>query len=369
MSIPQELPFPVAQQKSLISANLNSTLLFQFLFGIYTGLFPATLYIYIHKENRTQSRDKIIIGNTTALYSAMALYLLSNWLYTNILFCTTGATRLNTFIESVTVDMPLGEKIVNEVTSFVVFLFADGLLVWRCFHACGQSFRRSLLPIMLFTAETVLVISATVFNCLLNKKTDLETIHNVQISDRLNAATFVAVAATSSVSTFVICLRIWRHTSQSLSSCSRKHYRTIINVLIESSATYTAAVIFLAILNFTLTGNIESSFTVLLISNFVGGGSQIIAGLAPTLMVARLFVSSSQEDTEVSTVRLPSDFISCAFHATGANTTNVGLDLEMQQSASIEVEEQENEKIQEVCRNEFYGQPKDELQGGGHTVV
>ncbi|KAF9554301.1 hypothetical protein CPC08DRAFT_766853 [Agrocybe pediades] len=46
MSTTDDFPFSVAQQKALISADLNSTLLFQFLFGIYTGLFPATLYIY-----------------------------------------------------------------------------------------------------------------------------------------------------------------------------------------------------------------------------------------------------------------------------------------------------------------------------------
>ncbi|KAF9536098.1 hypothetical protein CPC08DRAFT_771736 [Agrocybe pediades] len=46
MSTTDEFPYSVAQQKALISADLNSTLLGQFLFGIYTGIFLATMYIY-----------------------------------------------------------------------------------------------------------------------------------------------------------------------------------------------------------------------------------------------------------------------------------------------------------------------------------
>ncbi|KAF9552674.1 hypothetical protein CPC08DRAFT_822744 [Agrocybe pediades] len=140
MSTTSEFPYSVAQQKAMISVDLNSTLLAQFLFGIYTGIFLATMYIYSHKENCTRARDMIIIGNAGALYLLITLTTLINWIYTNILFCTKGATRVDMFIESVTEDIPLGEEIIDDVTSLVGFLFADGLLVWRCFHACGRSF-------------------------------------------------------------------------------------------------------------------------------------------------------------------------------------------------------------------------------------
>ncbi|KAF9539847.1 hypothetical protein CPC08DRAFT_491828 [Agrocybe pediades] len=164
------------------------------------------------------------------------------------------------------------------------------------------------------------------------------------------------MAATSLVSTVVICLQIWRHTT--LSSQSRKHYRTIINTLIESSATYTIASIILAIFDFTSTGKIEGSFTIMLIENFVEGTTVILSGLAPTLMIARLFLSSGQEDTEVSSARLPSELFSHAFHAPGTQIANIsGADLEMQQiRGSIVVGEQENDEIQAIPRNEDHGQ-------------
>ncbi|KAF9552668.1 hypothetical protein CPC08DRAFT_768127 [Agrocybe pediades] len=351
MSTTDDFPFSVAQQKALISADLNSTLLFQFVFGIYTGVFLATMYIYSHKENRTRARDMIIIGNTGALYFLIALNTVMNWIYTNILYCTKGATRVDMFLESLTWDMPLGEEIILDVTSWVV---------WRCFHACGRSFRRSLLPIVLLIVETVLVLTATVYQGLIDAKPELKTIQTAKIYNRLSAAANIGVVATSLFSTGIICLQIWRHTSPS--SWSRKHYKAIINVLIQSSAIYTVTVLFQAILNFTNTGNLnaQSSFTIIPISEFVDAASQITSGLAPTLMIARLVLSSSEQDTKVSSAHLPSELISHAPHATGtANMTNVGADLEMQQRGSFGVGEPESEEIQVVSRNE-YRQPEDD---------
>ncbi|KAF4609899.1 hypothetical protein D9613_010225 [Agrocybe pediades] len=362
--------FSVAQQKSRISIDLNSTLLYQFLFGIYTGLFPATMYIYMRKENRTRAKDMIIIGSTTALYVITALNTVMNWLYTNILFGAQNGTRVEMFIESLTGDMPLGEEIIDDLAVFVGFFFADGLLVWRCFYACGRSFRISLLPITLLIVEAAspaLTITALVYNCLLNAKPGFETDQTNKISSFLSAALLVTVAATSSVSTVLICLRIWQPTA--LSSHSRKRYQAITNILISSSAILTVFVLFSAILSFVNTGNLENSYTVFVISEFVDSVTQIISGLAPTLMIARLFMSSSQENTETSSVHLPSELISRASHITGTNTTNVGDDLEMQQSRSIWADDGESEEIQAVPKNECRGQPEDVLEDELKTIV
>ncbi|KAF4610158.1 hypothetical protein D9613_010201 [Agrocybe pediades] len=335
-----DVPFSISQQKALISAELHPTLLAQFLFGIYTGLFPVTLYIYTHKENRTKSRDRIIIGSITALYISTVLFLVSNWLFTNILFSQTGPTRVDMFWESISGNMPLGERMVGTVATFVVYLFADGLLVWRCFHACGRSFGRSFLPMALLTVEIALVISSTVYSCLFSAKPDFETIQTAQISDKLAAASLTSAAATSFVSTFLICQQIWRHTAPR--ARSRKHYRNIINTLIQSSALYTITILILAVLAFTNTGDIASSFTILLVAVWITAPSQIISGLAPTLMIIALVVSSSQKSNEVS------DFTSYASYANGVNSESPGANHEMQQSGSPSAEEQENEEIQVI---------------------
>ncbi|KAF4618078.1 hypothetical protein D9613_012632 [Agrocybe pediades] len=368
MDAPDDFPFSVAQQKAVTNSDLNSTLLYQFLFGIYTGVFPVAMYIYVHSKNRTRTKDVIIIGSITALYFLTAVNTAMNWLYTNILFITNGGTRVDLFMESALQGVPLGQEIIGDLTIFAAYVFADGLLVWRCFHSCGRSFYRSSLPIALLVVETVLAITATAYTCLLTAKPNFETDQTDLISSRLNAATYVVVAATSVVSTGVICRQIWGRASPR--SRSWKHYRTIINILLESSAMYTVAVLYSAISDFISTGDLQSSYTIILLSNFLDGITQIVSGLAPTLMIVRLCVSSGKEDAEDSSAHLPPDLIGLASHATHADMKNVGGDLEMQRSELIGVGEQESEEIQVVPSNQYHGgQPEHELQDRLKAIV
>ncbi|KAF9552522.1 hypothetical protein CPC08DRAFT_714547, partial [Agrocybe pediades] len=351
--------FSSAQLKAYIGADLN--LLIDCLLGVYTGIFPVTLYLYIHKENRTRARDRIIIGCITALYLTVLLNNLMNWLYTNILIGTDGGTRIEMFVESVNQKVPVGESVFAAVTSYLGYILADGLLVWRCFHSCGRSICRSLLPLVLFSVETVLIITYMAYRILRIDTQSFITDHTAAISNALSAATLVSVAVTSLVSTGLICLQIWRHTT--LSSRSRKNYQAIINALIQSSALYTTAVLFIAVLAFADIGDLELTrvFTVSLIVNFAGPITHIASGLGPTLMISTLAVSSSQEGAEVSSARLPSNLISHVSHATGDDMPNGGADLEMQQIRSIPADEEQNGEIETVHRND------DELEHDGEN--
>ncbi|KAF9553190.1 hypothetical protein CPC08DRAFT_242664 [Agrocybe pediades] len=103
MSSTDALPYSVAMQKAYISNDLNATLMYQFLFGIYTGFFPAAIYLYnARKGIRVRSRDIIIIGSITALYSTTALAVLLNWALVGIALCKHGGTRVDILIESLT---------------------------------------------------------------------------------------------------------------------------------------------------------------------------------------------------------------------------------------------------------------------------
>ncbi|KAF9537716.1 hypothetical protein CPC08DRAFT_731344 [Agrocybe pediades] len=138
------------------------------------------------------------------------------------------------------------------------------------------------------------------------------------------------------------------------SSGTRKNYWTIISTLIECSAMYTAAVLFQGVLNFiSLNGSHATSFTVHLIDDYSSNAVQIISGVAPTLMVARLCVSSRQEDTEVSSADLPSKLICHVPQFPGTDMTNAGdVDLEMQQSGSLGVRDHGDTMMGVVIRTE-----------------
>ncbi|KAF4618101.1 hypothetical protein D9613_012640 [Agrocybe pediades] len=332
-------PYSVTMQKAYISSDLNATLMYQFLFGIYTGFFPATIYIYnTRKGICMRSRDIIIIGSITALYTTTAVAVMLNWNLVDKVFCKNGGpTRVDIFIESLTADLPEGIIILNGILSYIGFFFADGLLVWRCYHACGRSIFKFFMPMALLTVETVLILTDIVYGCLARINPNFETDQATDIDNRLNTTTYIAVMATSLVATAVICLEIWQHTKHS--SQTRKSYWTIISALIECSAMYTAAVFFQGALNFlSLNGSLAASFTVYLVDDYSSNTVQIISGVAPTLMVARLCMSSNQEDTEVSSVHLPSDLFYYVPHMTGTEAGDV--DLEMQHNGDIAVGEE-----------------------------
>ncbi|KAF9551736.1 hypothetical protein CPC08DRAFT_728949 [Agrocybe pediades] len=295
MSTADDSPFSVARQTTMISANVNSTLLFLFLFGIYTGVFPITIYVYIHKENRMPARDRIIIGCTTALYFSTALDAVYTCLYMNKVFGKDFGTRIQMFTESLDQIpvMSFAENLINDLSTWAVFLVADGLLVWRCFHSCGRSFRRSLLPFVLLTVETAMVI--------------------------ITMSYYAFTALNPLVQT--------------------KHY-------IQSFSK--------AILNFVHTGPNEDtiSFEDMVISFFSGPFMQIMSGLAPTLMVARLAIPSGQDNNEDSSAHLPSELVSYALQE---SSSNISADIE---SGSLGAVEQESSYLDELLQTRGYDPPE-----------
>ncbi|KAF4618105.1 hypothetical protein D9613_012648 [Agrocybe pediades] len=338
------IPFSVAQQKELIGADLSSTLLLQFMFGIYSAVFPAGLYIYVHKESRTALKNRMVIGCMSALYIITALQVSLNWYYTNIVFGNQGSTRVTMFIESASSALPsLAPVILLTLSGSAGFVFADALLVWRCYHACGGSLRSAGLPIALFVVETVLIISNMIYICLVNVKPGFSTRKTDEINTRIRAAMLVSVAVTSVVATYAICRQIYSHTKPG--SRTRRRYRNLVDALIQSSGIYSVVVVIGAVLSFTENGELVDCFGPFLAVDYVAAISEVIAGLAPTLMVARLFTASSHECTEVSTALLPSDLVNSASPTPDARVSSQSEDIEMQRYGSTGLPEEENHGI------------------------
>ncbi|KAF9548011.1 hypothetical protein CPC08DRAFT_823572 [Agrocybe pediades] len=354
MSSTANVPFSVAQQKSSISASLNSSLLLQFLFGIYTGLFPATLYIYLRKDSRTRSKDRIVIGSMTALYSGTAIFFFAYWVFFYYQFGTGNKTRVDLFLEEVQIPGEVAVIIIFDVIPFLLLLLADALLVWRCFHACKRSLRISLLPIALLIVEIGLAVASIVLRCLFDTNSAFGTLQFVRMSNHLDSATLVSTAATSVISTAAICFQIWRHTTPR--SRAWMHYRTIIKALVESSGTYSVVVVLIAILDFANNGQLESSLGVANIQAYVSIVSLMVSGLAPTLMIARLSLSSGKElqvDTEGSSAHLPSDLIDPTLRSADGNLEGGRADFGVRQNEFTAGSRQpDGEEITAVSRAE-----------------
>ncbi|KAF4615798.1 hypothetical protein D9613_012472 [Agrocybe pediades] len=293
---------------------LNSQLLGQFLFGIYTGLFAVTILMYLHQENRIASSKTIIVGSMTALYALTSLTIAIKWFYTNKRFCTDGDSRVDIFVGPDNSIVTIVLQIITQ--NSVAFIIADGVLVWRCFHACGQSFRSAILPITLLVLETLLVLSDVIIHCLWEDFLFYANSRWISINSfwyTLDGAMFVSVAATSLASTFIICWQVYAHTKPG--SRSRRRYRNVIDALIQSSALYSSVLVIEAVLNIIqghpllYKGRALQNIYPSLLLEYFDVVAALVTGIAPTLMVARLIVSSYNEDTEVSSFSFPKDLI------------------------------------------------------------
>ncbi|KAF9537331.1 hypothetical protein CPC08DRAFT_824721 [Agrocybe pediades] len=150
-----------------ISSTLNLIVLQQFLFGTYTGVFVITLYRYCGKA----TTKWIITGTIITLYILTATVVSLDWKYANVLFSSYQANLFGrTSMYLFAIDGPLlsftnavHQAILFNIAQFGGFILADGLLVWRCFHACGKSFCQAVVPIGLIIIEAGLVTFATVY--------------------------------------------------------------------------------------------------------------------------------------------------------------------------------------------------------------
>ncbi|KAF9551550.1 hypothetical protein CPC08DRAFT_823169 [Agrocybe pediades] len=301
MSSPHQFPIPVSVQRAYISADLNSTFLLQYLFGVYTAVFGVGIYVYLHKEHPRSKQNRILMASMTVLYSLTTLLVAINWYYTNNIFgkLKEGTTRMTIFIHMVTGALPVAMRLLNNIGQSAGFLLADGLLVWRCFKACGSSLRSCVIPLGLFIVEIALVISSTTFACIImSAKPGFENAHRDRIADRLSGATLISTVATSASATFLICFQIWRLTPKG--SRARRRYSYIIDALVQSSAMYTAAVIFQAVMSFLITGETMSSLKFDNVDDYAISLAITATGLAPTLMVARLAPSTFREESDGS---------------------------------------------------------------------
>ncbi|KAF9554616.1 hypothetical protein CPC08DRAFT_821600 [Agrocybe pediades] len=292
----------ISQQKTVISSSLNATLMFMFLMGLYSGIFAATVIIYRSRDNTMAGpRTAVALRVLTALYIVLLAEAAVQWYDASLVFSTQGSSRLSIFIASATTAaIPPAVDILVTVLEYAGFLLADGLMIWRCFHASGRSAMSCALPLLFFSVELALAIVDATLTCLLILKPGFRTAQNNRLANRIGGTLFAFVAATSLSATFVICYHIYVKTS--LDRRSRRRYQHILDILVQSSSVYSVSVLVIAIFGFIFTGEVQSSLTLVAVSDFFESFAFVMAGLAPTLMVARLASASGNVVVEGSEI-------------------------------------------------------------------
>ncbi|KAF9555562.1 hypothetical protein CPC08DRAFT_125367 [Agrocybe pediades] len=268
------------------------------------------LLLVVVTRGQSYAHKPIITGTLTVLYAFIIVQAGIYWRYSSPIFCIEADAKASTFRENaigIGSTTPSSITLVSYTLELVAFVLADALMMWRCFHACGRVLRKLAIPMGLLVVEFLLVLTDTAFVSLTYTRKSFQSDVRVHQSALISGVLEIVTVVTSLSTTFIICRHIYTYSSTSQDRHSRRRYRYIIDILVQSSALYTTSVLLGAISGFLDKGNVATSMKALILENYADTVAQIMTGLAPTLMVARLVFASDTKNNDTISIDLPSE--------------------------------------------------------------
>ncbi|PPQ84160.1 hypothetical protein CVT25_002026 [Psilocybe cyanescens] len=281
-----DLPSSSVQRAELAISN-NATLLTTFLMGAYTIVYLGTLYLYL---TRKAQQRFIVLSAITLLYLIGATQFGIQWYLTLFGIDETDSGRETAFIAIF--NVPTWIHLLIDITSFCMFIVADGLLIWRCFYVCSRSLRLIIVPVFLLFVETALFLSSIIFIVAIRGQ-PLDD-HQITVINDLQSSGFYISFGTTLTTTVLIAYRIYS-VSRDIND-SRSRFTHIIEVIIQSALVYSIVVLIAGISGSIPGGDGFPTPTLFSLANYSSSLLVPAAGIAPTIMVARVSLAASIDD-------------------------------------------------------------------------
>ncbi|KAK0465892.1 uncharacterized protein EV420DRAFT_799764 [Desarmillaria tabescens] len=200
---------------------LNSTILYSLLSGVYTGVVAITLgSIFMNKAQPIRRSMVVVI---VLLHIVTMLNFGFVWKYIDSMFIGNGSNFWTEYLFFSSSNMML--EVGMGTTSVVCTILADSTMIVRCWMVWGRRWLSILLPIFLLFAAIVFKILGTY----------------VQIADPLdNSTLFITLYTSFILATTLWCtlLIIYRIVTVAQIGNGVRAYRNVIEILVESSALY-----------------------------------------------------------------------------------------------------------------------------------
>ncbi|PPR06327.1 hypothetical protein CVT26_004658, partial [Gymnopilus dilepis] len=224
----------VSLERGGIGDELNSTILYVFLWGIYTVVYAGTLYLYLTKKS---SKNKIILWAISLSYWVYSASAILSWYRDQSAVVNHSETRDALF--AALYGRSQWPVLVEDIVTFLMAAVADCILIWRCYHVFGHSFRATLIPGFLLFCEIVvdLIILSVWGVDHLDPSESQDTVLN-----QLIAAQAFLTFATTVASTTLIAYRIFT-TTREIPGSSKRLLVRILEILVQSAATYSLVAI------------------------------------------------------------------------------------------------------------------------------
>ncbi|KAF8186757.1 hypothetical protein BJ912DRAFT_451579 [Pholiota molesta] len=279
------LGIPVDIEKSTISSNLNTAILFFFLMGMYTIIYFGTIYIH---STRRSSKSALVSAAITILYLSVMVGVACQWYMTKWQFVDNGDTRDSVFLSLYTI--PRWSGLVTDISFYISIVIADGLLIWRCFFVWNRSLRIISVSLLLIIAEIALFFVDIIFQAkyigMLVPSGSVATENN----DLLAAVLFISFGTTL-VTTVLIAYRIYSVSKQQLPSSRR--FNHIIDLVVQSGAIYSLSQLAYAITSILTESNAINT-RIIAFADYASALNVAITGILPTIMVARVSLLSAE---------------------------------------------------------------------------
>jgi len=280
---------PVEFQEGVLSAAFNSILLATFLTGVYVVAYFGTLYIYLSR--RTTATCWMVVLTLTIIFVGVIGQIAVQWHLTQWQFVN-GESRESVFLSlfDTNSEVTFWTIVASDICAAVVSIFSDGLLIWRCFHIYNRSLRVILCSLILLIAELGLQLYMIIISCLKQQAISNE---EAIVLNQLMAAAYLISFGCTLATTSLIAYRIYPIFSHnSLLAQSRGRFKRILDILVQSAAVYALELLVQAIGCFIPTN--QSRPTAFVFRNYSSALIITISGLAPTLVVTRIAMTSDK---------------------------------------------------------------------------
>lgn len=232
------------------------------------------------------------------VFAIILLYILSTiafaflWFFVRFGFIDNGQNALTVFTGLTGFNSQwTAVQISAGVTGIIGTIIADGAMIWRCFIVWGGRWFIVFIPILCLIAETV-VKSLQVYHNL------HDVIENDELSEFGSRIDWTTLYLSLVLATTLMCtlLIVYRILSVGGIKAGLRSYRGVVEVVVESAALYSAAlIIYIAFISRNMLG-----------SSYVDIITASIRGIAPTLLVGRVAAGHARPNDTWKESRLSS---------------------------------------------------------------
>ncbi|PPR06214.1 hypothetical protein CVT26_005473 [Gymnopilus dilepis] len=250
--------------------------------GLYTVCYVGTVYVY---WTRKSSRSWLVLGCISLLYFCYMIQTASSVVSSQ----SDGEIRMRA-------RSYLAYMLANYLLSSV----ADVLLTWRCFHVWGRSLLTASSAAFLLFGESVYVVVLVV-----NTAGDFANPIDFP-SDHLNSLVTIGLFITFGVTmilTLLIAYRIHSACKEQIRPGTKGVLKHILEIVLQSAALH-VMVAFITGVTLIIPFPEQNYKPWYSVQNYMSAIFPFTAGLAPTIMVARISFMS-QENTLHSVVSPP----------------------------------------------------------------